>query len=408
MTQHDRSSTPQASTDEEPREQATRFPVTGAIPRIERQQSHYEFLWAVRPPAAMTNLVHARRMLMHDESAQDFFPPETTVLVTSTIPDEDLREFSFEEELRLVRQFDPDHYLPFDFPVYGDMDADTRAEHVRQVAAGTLDMDHVLSRLSAAEASRVANDLSLPRELVIGESDTGVLPLIKGTSRGERAVMERTARDVDAPLMAKYATQYMTVPGSGNYPALRDDLEAIYEETAGYPMLVVGLLSPSGRYSLEGLPNNVVAAAGGSQWRERVSPGSSTPEEMREAYHELATEVAEALKVPPRYDLDAAANSRDTPPGPLDTSPGNAATLGEGPAVAGCAGDTAYAWGGRKRPDDAISPIEARNRRGGGESSDAASKTENAGVTAEEVARTRRREATAEGGEPTGDGDGGV
>jgi len=403
MTHHDHSTTPEASTQESDDEQTPGFPISGAIPRIERQQAHYEFLWAVRPPAAMTNLIHARRMLMHDETARDFFPPETDVLVTSTIPDDDLREFSFEDELRLVREFAPDHYLPFDFPVYGDMDADTRMEHVRQVAAGTLDMNQIFSRFSAAQASRVANDLSLPRDLVTGEADTGILPLIKGTSRSERAVMERTARDVGAPLMAKYATQYMTVPGSGNYPALQDDLEAIDEETASYPMLVVGLLSPSGRYSLEGLPDNVVAAAGGSQWRTRVSPGSNSPEGMRDAYHELASEVADALDVPLRYDPEAAAQSKDTPPETLETSPGNAATLGDGPAVAGCAGDTAYSWGGRLRPDDALGPVEARNQRDEGES-----ETNTPVVTEEGVEDPRNEEATSNGGEPPADGQGGV
>lgn len=220
--------------------------------------------------------------------------------------------------------------------------------------------------------------------------------------------MERTVRDVGAPLMAKYATQYMTVPGSGNYPALRDDLEAIDEETASYPMLVVGLLSPSGRYSLEGLPDSVVAAAGGSQWRTRVSPGSNSPDAMRDAYHELASEVAEALDVPVRYDPEAAAQSQDTPPEPLETSPGNAATLGDGPAVAGCAGDTAYSWGGRKRPDDAVSPVEARNRRGDGASSEVDSETDTPVVTADEVDGPQQQEVTPDGGELTVDEQGGM
>lgn len=340
----------------------TDSPVTGAIPRVERQQSHYEFLWAVRPPAAMTNLVHARRMLMHDQTASDWFPPETDVIVTSTIPDDDLREFTFEDELRLVREFDPDYYLPFDFPVYGDMAAEARIDHVRQVAAGTIDMNHILSRLSAIEVTELSRKMNLPRDLVVGEAETTVIPLIKGTTRDERGLMESVGAGIDAPFMAKYATQYMTV--GGHFPALRDDLEAIEEEIAGYPMMVIGFLAPSGRHSLENLPENVVAAAGGRQWRQRVQPRSASPEEMRAGFQDLAVDVAEALDVPLAYDREQAAATSDTPPGVLETSPGKAATLGDGPTVAGCAGDKAYGLGGRKRPDDALGPVAARARRG--------------------------------------------
>lgn len=362
MTSTNPTPTDQESSSEQ--ERPVNFPITGAVPRVERQQSHYEFLWAVRPPVAMTNLIHARRMLMHGETADSFFPPSTTVVVTSTIPDDELRRFSFVDELRLVHQFEPDYYLPFDFPVYGDLDPSVRMERVKQVAVGTIDMDRALGETTYGEERELVDSMDLPEELVAKECDTSIIPLIKGTTPGERAVMERTTLDIEAPLMAKYGTQYMTVPGSGNYPALREDLEAISSETAGYPMFVVGLLSPSGKYSLEGLPDNIVAAAGGSRWRKVVKPKSHSPAEMREAYQELAVDVANALDTPVRYDLEAAAAAATDVEelGELDTSPGNAATL-DGQSVAGAAGDPEHAWGGRKRPDDALSPVEARMKR---------------------------------------------
>ena len=344
----------------------------GAIPRVERQRSHRRFLWAVRPPAAMTDLVHARRMLMHGETASMFFPPETDVLLTSTIPDDELMRLSFADEVRTVVAFEPDRHLPFDFPVYGDMDAERRVDHVRQVAAGTLDMAALLDgsesgvpeRDAAAEGppSGVGDRDAADGETGAVEGDAGdgnatpgsnlsarvlrearecstrLLPLMKGTTSGERGICERVAEEIEAPVAAKYGTQYMTVPGSGNYPALRRVLESIDEETGGMPMLVVGLLSPEGKYSLEGVPDNVVAAAGQNQWRERVSPRSSSPAEMRAAYAALDREVAAALGVESSYDPDRAASTADEAPAEFEATAETAVTDADGTFEAGFSG----------------------------------------------------------------------
>jgi len=348
-------------------EQSTTPPVCGAIPRVEYQESHYRFLWAVRPPTVMVGLIHAGRIAMHDA---DFFPPETNVILTSTVSDGKLAQYSFGDELRIIRAIQPKWVLPFDFPVYGDMDPDRRESHIEQVAAGTRDMAYILGNLTDDEVQRVCDVKDLPHDLVEPVQNTTVLPLLKGTTPEEREKLVTEADQPAAPVLAKYGAQYMTVGGSGNYPALVEDLEAINDETDGHPLLVVGLLSPDGRYSLEGVPDNVVAAAGMNQWLKRVEPNSSTPDEMRDAFEDLYTRVAETLDVPNTYYPSIAAATPDDPPVEFQSSPGNSVGKDLSPSYTGAAGDSDYGFGQRKRPTDATDAATA-GRKGGQQSPDA-------------------------------------
>lgn len=346
----------QSDTDDETTESPrTAAPVNGPFPRIERQRTHHDFLWAVRPPAAMTNIIHARRMLMHGESADDFFPPETSVFLTTTIPDDDLMDYSFADEVRIVAEFAPDYYLPFDFPVYGDMEEETRMDHIRQVGGGTLDMARLLDA-TEENAPRLADETGVDVTTVkaAAEADTELVPLIKGTTASERNVMERVAEEIDASMIAKYGTQYMTVPGSGNYPALRRTLEAINDETDGFPVIVIGLLSPTGKYSLEGLPDNVCGAAGLNQWRAPVDPAQNTPSEMRDAYADLDREVAEALGHSPQYDTGTGADTGDSPLNEFVSDTSSAVSTEDGSFSTGHAGIAASAeerFNARKQTD---------------------------------------------------------
>lgn len=337
-------------------------PLTGAIPRIERQQSHHSFLWAVRPPVVMVDLIHAARIAMHNDEA--FFPPETDVILTSTVSDTQLSNYTFEDELRIIRELAPRWVLPFDFPVYGDMDPTVREEHTRQVATGAEDMQYILHNLSDEEVDRVVEVKGLPRELVEPVQNTTVLPLLKGTTPGEREIVFDAATRMQSPLIAKYGVQYMTVGGSGSHPALCDDLQSINQETGGHPTLVIGLLSPSGRYSLEGVPDNVVAAAGTNQWVKRVNPKSSSSSEMREAFEAFYNAVSETLDVNARYHASIAAGTPDKPPTEFEKSPGNAVGDDLSPSISGAAGDSDYGFGQRKRPSDAIDAVTA-GRKGG-------------------------------------------
>jgi len=334
-----------------------RLPLAGAIPRVERQESHHRFLWAVRPPVAMIGLVHAARVAMHDEP---FFPPETDVVLTSTIRDAKLAEYSFEDELRIIRAIKPRWVLPFDFPVYGDMNAEKRESYVRQVAAGAIDMQRIVNELPDEEITRICDVKDLPRELVEPVQNTTVIPMLKGTTPHERNIMFQVANELDAPIVSKYGVQYMTVGGNGNHPQLCRDLETIAEETNEFPTMVIGLLSPSGKYSLEGVPDNVVAAAGTNQWVKRVQPKSSSPKEMREAFETFYNNVSETLGVEAKYYASIAAGTPDKPANASFTkTPGNAVGNNLQPSIAGAAKDGEYGFGQRKRPPDAMGPAAA-------------------------------------------------
>lgn len=326
----------------------------------------------------MVDLIHAARVAMHED---EFFPPQTSAIVTSTISDRKLAQYTFEDELRILRALEPEFAIPFDFPVYGDMPDDQRETHVQQVAAGVTDMAYIMSELPADEVDRVCDVKDLPRELVEPVQDTTILPLTKGTTPDERGIMVDTAERVSAPVLTKYGVQYMT-GSAGNYPKLREVLEHIDAESDSYPMLVIGLLSPSGMFSLEGLPDNVVAAAGLNQWVKHVKPASNSPDEMREAFEEFYNEVADTLDSPVHYDAVEVATIASPPPEPLEKTPGNAVDQDLTPSVSGAA-EGGYGFGQRKRADDAMGAVAA-GRKGGVKSPGDGTTTDNTPASPDE------------------------
>jgi len=242
--------------------------LSGVIPRVEAQAAHRSFVWAVRPSAVLLSIVEARKLVKRGETAESWAPPETAVVTTTTVSDEQLARLSREREQRWVEAFAPAGHIPADYPVYGDDDQAEQRERARKCARGTVWL-----------ADRVPGR-------------TAIIPLIKGTTPEVRAITERVVRASDAPLAAVYAAQYFSQPGAGGWPTLAQDLRAIDRETDGHPVIVVGLLSA---YYLTDAPASVVAAAGLRQWREAVTPRSRTPGEMRAAYTSFASDVTAAL-----------------------------------------------------------------------------------------------------------------
>lgn len=266
-------------------------PITGAVPRIEHQQAHREFLRAAQPSTVMVNMVHVRRILKNGHTAASYFPPNTEVISTTTLADNQLSKFQPSQELAMVEAFGPDYHIPTDFPVYGEWDEDRRLENTGNVAAGTLWMDK-----------------RLPDSVT-------TLPLIKGLHPEEMQMCLSVAGEIDAPMGVKYGVQYFTVGGNGQLPALASDLASIStyaDDLLGedLPMLVVGPMTTGNRHGIEKYPENVWAAAGLNAWRKRVEPRSSTRSEMAAAYESLAENVADAL------DVQAASSTDD--PGPSD------------------------------------------------------------------------------------------
>jgi hypothetical protein len=233
----------------------------------------------------MMNLVHVRRALKRGHTADSLFPDRTRVVTTTTVADNRLARLLPDQEVAMVRAFGPDYHVPTDFPVYGSMDAERRRENVRRVAAGT---------------RRLAREV-----------DATVLPLVKGTTPAERAVTERVVADLDPPAAVVYATQYTTVPGNRQFPAIRERLRAVAGETDGHPLLVIGYMNPEDpvpnrQHSLRAVPDSVVAAAGLNQWVQAVEPRDRDPAGMRAGYADLHAGVRAALDAGPAYDPETA------------------------------------------------------------------------------------------------------
>lgn len=334
----------------------TRVELTGCIPRVERQESHQNFLWAVRPPFAMIGLKHAARVAAYNDS---FFPPETDIILTSTIADDTLATYTFEDELRIIRELNPKWVIPFDFPVYGDMEYEQRIEHATQVANGVKDMDYILGETPDEAVREISEIKDIDPSLIEPVQDTRVIPLIKGVDAEVREKTITAGETINAPIYAKYAAQYMTVGGNGNYPELVDDLTDIQRETNNHPILVIGLQSPTGQFSLEGVPENVVAASGMNQWLKYVEPRSRSPEHMREGYAELHNSTNDVLEGSNTYYPGIARGTRDSPETELMKNPGKAIDDSLQASNAGAAGKTKYGFGQRARNDDAMSAVDA-------------------------------------------------
>lgn len=245
------------------------FP-TGAIPFIENQWSHHEFVQAVAPEYALTKITTARQLLKRGETADSYFGEDTQVITTTTVEDTQLNLLTWEDELEYVCEFAPTYHLPCDYSTYADADQDERTENVSNYLEGTLTMDRWLSEAG---------------------SDTRIIPLIKGACDRERARAVATLEPYDFPGYSFYGTQYFT-SGKG---ILIDDLvedvtSAVQEHDR--PTLLIGCLSPN---YLKRMPEQVVAGSGIQRWRMRIKPQNQPPAVMQSEWHGLCNDVHEAL-----------------------------------------------------------------------------------------------------------------
>ena len=248
------------------------FP-TGAIPFIENQWSHHEFVQAVEPDYALTKITTARQLLKRGETADSYFGEDTQVITTTTITDSMLNVLTWEDELEYVCEFDPAYHLPCDYSTYIKADREERTENVSSYLEGTLTMDRWLSEAG---------------------SDTRIIPLIKGATYHERARAIATLEPYHFPGYAYYGTQYFTSGEGILIDELVKDLTATAQEH-DRPMLLIGCLSPN---YLKRMPAQVVAGSGVQRWRKRIKPQKQTPETMSSEWEALSEEVDVALSIP--------------------------------------------------------------------------------------------------------------
>lgn len=250
-------------------------PPSGAIPLIEAQCSHREFIDAVEPAYALVKLTTARQLLKREETAESYFPPETEMITTSTVEDTKLNLISWEQELAIVADFQPTYHIPADYSTYQEQDPADRQANVEACLEGTLWM-----------ARRVCE-----RDL-----NTTVIPLVKGCTSEEwalsYAVFDRAP--VEFPMIAFFATQYFTGGAGIRINELVEDVREIATKQHRAIMLI-GLLSAN---YLERMPRAVRAGTGLNQWRQPISPRKQTDEEMYTIWKQVSDEVVEALGQP--------------------------------------------------------------------------------------------------------------
>jgi len=244
---------------------------SGAVPLIERQRSHAAFLDKANPSAILLKLDAVRALVNDGETAVDWTPAETTVITTSTVNDEELAKWNWEREYNIINQFEPDYHIPTDYPVYNTHSQAQRLERTRHAAIG---------------AEWMAGGLE--------DTQTDIIPLIKGKRPEERAIGFETATEIGTDLVAFYGTQYLSGGGGANLTSLVDTITEIATAAPdGMELFVIGLLSPT---YLRRLPGNVRAAAGLNQWRKAIPrPGQDESQIVRDQYHEFETDVRSAL-----------------------------------------------------------------------------------------------------------------
>jgi hypothetical protein len=272
-------------------------PITGAVARVQVSNSdpekdrHKRFTDAVHPDTVMLPFQNARALVKRGVTAEEYFPASTDVIVTTTVKDRVLNWIPWKSqrdretypdnhalgELDIVREFEPDYYIPADYSAYNEDPPETRRELQKECMAGTLWMKKKIEK----------HDL-----------DTELIPIFKGVTPESRELCYELWDRMDAGVAAYYCTRYFTAGKGRNQAVLLDDLETVAGET-DIPLLCIGLLSPN---LLERSSPNVVAGSGlivGGQhrWRDSIAPTKHSPEEMRDRYGSVVEQVEEALGV---------------------------------------------------------------------------------------------------------------
>lgn len=207
----------------------------GIIPRIERQTRHEEFVNAC-PTAdpVMLPINHAARLLRKGITAETYTDAE--IITTTTIHDDDLKDFNWATERAIVEAFGPAYHIPTDYWVYGNMDKEDRLQNVQHLMKGT---EWMVKQLA--------------------ETQTQVIPLVKGYSKEERAVCYHTFDKLDINYICFYGSQYFGGKNGNGINDLNSDLRDITSEYSPAGILLIGLQSSN---YLSRLPPEVVAAAG--------------------------------------------------------------------------------------------------------------------------------------------------
>jgi hypothetical protein len=241
----------------------------GSVLLVEPQHAHREFL--DQNPYVSTVLLritHVQTLVNRGETADTYFEDDVTVITSTTINDRRLAQLGWQEELELIKEFEPDYHIPCDYPVYKAWDEGRRKQHILDCLEGTI---WIADRLE--------------------DTGTQVIPLLKGETPEEREYCYKVFEEqLGTNYCVFYGTQYFTA-GVGFYKLL-EDIQKVVSEAPQLQILLMGLQYPGW---LEELPPQVVAAAG-QRWIRHSQLRDVSWKQAQENYGELDQEIESALE----------------------------------------------------------------------------------------------------------------
>jgi len=239
------------------------IPPTGIIPRVEPQRKHFEFLDRVGSVHwVMLDIDLAERLVRQSKDAS-VFGRGISVITTSTIADLRIVHYHLGRELDVVRKFHPAWHIPCDRPVYDEQNPAERKGFIEDGVQQTLEF---VDR--------------------IRDTQTGVIPLIKGVNADEWRLCFRPMSQAGLRYFAYYGSQYR-----GWTTRLLRDVAGIVTVCGMEYILLIGLQSV--RF-VRKLPPQVQALAGQKWWRESEL-GNQELEESIRLFDKWRREVESAL-----------------------------------------------------------------------------------------------------------------
>lgn len=211
---------------------------SGIVRRVQAQTAHEEFMQEFpEDDVVMMKITAVETLLRHrGDVRRTYFPNNFSVITSGVIHDDALKKLRWTQERNATQAFGPDFHIPTDYPVYGNMEKETRIENIEKMMSGTEWMHRELR-----------------------DTPIQTLPLVKGFSTEERAICYRTLQKIDVPYVAYYGAQYFGGKMGNGINKLNEDVREVVSELDIDGVLLIGLQSKDG---LAKMPPEVVAAAG--------------------------------------------------------------------------------------------------------------------------------------------------
>lgn len=236
----------------------------GVIPRLEPKVEQVEALsWAQTVDAVMVDLPHALRI---DNRGLDLDAIDAEIVLSSTIPDEQLEEWFPERQLDLAQRIGADAIVPCDRPVYRTDPRSRRLETIRCYVADLKD---------------IAPDFR--------EAGIELVPLVKGESEYERGLCYDAFDDLGCSRVSYYCVQYFTY--GFRYKELRNRVQRIAVESEPDKMMLIGFQSEN---LVSDLPPCVSGLAG-QRWRRMTNPREVSTAVAAREYDQWSQQVCSAL-----------------------------------------------------------------------------------------------------------------